>query len=348
MLITLSQGINAYLDSPNLPLEFKLIGFNPEPWTPADVLVWQKLMSLDLSMNMGEEIQRLTLNVTRGLSRERIAELWPDYPPDGPLILPSYRYPNTTTKKRGESSSFSPKDEFFHYDRIKPIQTQSQSETPDFSPLHSTLSFLKHITGYDFSHTGPRASNNWVVHGNLTATNKPFLANDPHLGFSVPSIWILFHISCPTIEAIGATFAGMPGVVIGRNRDIAWGVTNVGADVQDLYILEEGENENSYMYHNQSMNYTIRREVIKIRDDKDYELLIKETLYGPVISDAYKIPIQQKVALRWTALDGNDTTYVENLFLLYFEQDHLTHICEIMFYQREFEIEFLLFLLFIN
>ncbi|WP_243090681.1 penicillin acylase family protein [Thermus neutrinimicus] len=149
------------------------------------------------------------------------------------------------------------------------------------------------------------ASNNWVVAGSRTVTGKPFLANDPHLRLGAPSLWFLMALEAPGYRAIGASLPGVPGIVIGRNDRIAWGVTNVGADVQDLYLLEDVEGK-GYRYKGRVVPYRVREERIPIKGGKEEVLRVRETVYGPVITDALENPPRVPMALRWVSLDEED------------------------------------------
>lgn len=149
------------------------------------------------------------------------------------------------------------------------------------------------------------ASNNWVVAGSRTVTGKPFLANDPHLRLGAPSLWFLMALEAPGYRVIGASLPGVPGIVIGRNDRIAWGVTNVGADVQDLYLLEDVEGK-GYRYKGQVLPYRVREERIPVKGGKEEVLRVRETVYGPVITDALENPPQVPMALRWVSLDEED------------------------------------------
>ncbi len=272
-----TDGINAYLTSgPPLPVEFKLLGFKPEPWTPADVLVWQKMMSYDLSGNMDEELIRYRL-LARGLSKERIEQLWPDFPIDTPVIL-----------------------------RSVPARPQPEEEPEAPTPAPSGQKPLEELLA--LSAALPKtaaASNNWVVAGSRSVSGKPLLADDPHLGLSAPSVWILMELESPTYHASGATFPGLPTVVIGRNDHIAWAVTNHHADVQDLYVLEE--KDGGYLYKGEVRPYQIRREVIAVKGGEPVELTVRESVYGPVISDVVDAR-GNVLALRWTSLEPEDET----------------------------------------
>jgi penicillin amidase len=149
------------------------------------------------------------------------------------------------------------------------------------------------------------ASNNWVVAGSRTTTGKPLLADDPHLGLGAPSLWFLMALEAPGLKVVGASLPGVPGIVIGHNGRIAWGVTNVGADVQDLYLLEDVEGR-GYRHRGQVVPYRVREERIRVKGGKEEVLRVRETLYGPVITDALKDPPRTPMALRWVSLDPED------------------------------------------
>ena len=266
-------GINAYLDSdPGLPPEFRLLGHQPEPWRPADVLVWAKMMSFDLSNNYDTELENRRLR-SRGLSPGRIRELTPPYPEDAPTVLRDA----TPAPPDGEEA------------RLGALLEQYRAQ-PKFV----------------------EASNNWVVSGERTASGEPLLADDPHLGLQSPSLWYLAHLESPTLEAVGATLPGLPGVVIGRNDRIAWGVTNVGADVQDLYVLDETSDGRGYRYAGGVEPYRTREEVIRVKGAEDITLDMRETVHGPVVSgvvgDTAAEADGAPLALRWTSLESEDRT----------------------------------------
>ncbi|MCY4496708.1 MAG: penicillin acylase family protein [Rhodospirillaceae bacterium] len=157
-------------------------------------------------------------------------------------------------------------------------------------------------------------SNNWAIDGTRTATGKPLLANDPHLGLGVPSVWYLAHLDCPEFRAIGATLPGVAGIILGRNDRIAWGFTNLNADVQDLYVekLATGD-PNSYVTPDGPRPLAIHPEVVHVRDADDLRFDARETIHGPVISyasprTADAAESSHVISLAWTALRRGDTT----------------------------------------
>ena len=163
------------------------------------------------------------------------------------------------------------------------------------------------------------ASNSWALAGAHTASGKPLLANDPHLGLSAPNVWYFAHLHAPGLNAIGATLPGVPGVVLGRNDRIAWAATNTGPDVQDLY-LERLDAAGRYLTPQGPMAFTTLRETLKVNGAEDEPLDIRLSRHGPVISDVVSnaldaIPRGHALAFAWTALAEDDTS-LQTLFKL--------------------------------
>ncbi|MDV2997246.1 MAG: Penicillin acylase 2 proenzyme [Chroococcidiopsis sp. SAG 2025] len=291
-----TQGVNAYLNQ-NLPLseEFQQLGYKPEPWQPSDVLALQKLQSLGLSTNFESELFRSQL-LARGLSFERIQELFPLYTGNVTILQPEdiEKNPGLTASTRAER------------------QGERGRSVPALPTIYDTLTNSGQATVKStlalsqlFSPT-PLASNNWVVAGDRTTTGKPLLANDPHLRLQIPSTWYLVDLKSPTFKAIGASLPGQPGVAIGRNRHITWGATSLLADVQDLYILAETPDRKGYVYKDRFLPYQVRTETIKVLGRDDVVVSVRESVYGPVISDA--LEISQPMALQWVSLAQEDNS----------------------------------------
>ncbi len=148
-------------------------------------------------------------------------------------------------------------------------------------------------------------SNNWVVSGDKTKSGKPILADDPHLGLSTPSIWYQMHLQSPQQNVNGVIFAGIPGIILGHNEDIAWGVTNVGPDVQDLYIeIPNPDNPTQFRYDGQWEQAEVRDEPIRVKDGETVDFEVVVTRHGPIMTDlAFKEtePTAQ-FSMQWTAL----------------------------------------------
>ena len=166
----------------------------------------------------------------------------------------------------------------------------------------------------------------WVISGSRTATGKPILCNDPHLGIELPSVWYEVGLHCNQIrpdcgfDVTGFSFPGVPGIIIGHNKHIAWGFTNVGPDVQDLYIEKlNPANNQQYEVNGQWVDIKVRHETVGVSDGSPVDLTVRMTRHGPVISDRYhdlesvhkslgvEFPKPYAIAFRWTALESAGT-----------------------------------------
>lgn len=278
-----AQGVNAYLHAHknNLPLEFVLLGHQPTDWTPLDTLVWGKVMAYDLGGNYTEELLRAALQQELGEAGMRA--LMPDYPTSGPFIIPG---------------------------NVKNFAQQTSMRAPTTAPLDigspnfSKLIARNELFGVLDEGTG---SNNWVIDGTKSTTGKPLLANDPHLGIQMPSVWYVNALHCNTVSdacpfnVVGYSFPGVPGVIIGHNDRIAWGVTNVGPDVQDLYIEKiNPANPNQYEYMGKWEDMETVNEIIKVQGGDDVPLIVKLTRHGPIMTDVLD-GVTAPLALQWTA-----------------------------------------------
>jgi len=306
LLESYAAGVNAYLatQSPSdLSFEYSILeltnhGYTPEPWTPAQSLAWGKVMAWDLGGNHGAEIGRaLALGV---MVPERVNQLYPAYPGDRhPYIVES----NSTSASAVEATHL----------------TSADLRTPLLSAAH-VIDALGRIAGGGLE--SGIGSNSWAVSGRHTDTGNPLLMNDPHLSAQMPSIWYQVGLHCNAVtddcpfDVAGFSFAGVPGVIIGHNADIAWGFTNVGPDVQDLYIEKiNPENPNQYEYMGEWLDMDIRTETLVVAGGDDETVDVRSTIHGPIISDVYEPledftdtgldkPEQFAIAMRWTALDG--------------------------------------------
>jgi len=184
---------------------------------------------------------------------------------------------------------------------------------PDFASLYAQAPIQQ--AAASIPDIGPKgASNNWVVDGSWTTSGKPLLANDPHLGMLAPSVWYLAHLAYPDRHVVGATIAGVPSVILGRNNWIAWGYTNTGPDTQDLYVEKlNPDNPDEYLTPDGYATFEVRTEILKVRFGKDETLIVRSTRHGPVLPDTFfgadkVIPPEHVIALAWTALASPDLT----------------------------------------
>lgn len=272
-----ADGVNAWIaEGHTLPPEFILLGFSPEPWSVFDSLVWMKMMQYDLGGDY--EMELLRAQAGAALGPERAAQILPAYPEDGVLILPEGVPGVGGAALDGASAT-----------ALLDIRKQMQA--------------LIGITGRE------KGSNDWVIGGSRTETGMPLLADDPHLSTSIPSIWYLAEVQGDTLHVTGATFPSLPLFPIGHNAQIAWGVTNMGPDVQDLYLERVNpESLNQVEVNGAWEDMTIVTEEIIVNGwDAPLQWAARATRNGPLLSDV--TPTASTVALRWTALDPDDTTF---------------------------------------
>ena len=314
-------GVNAFIAANRggrLPPEFSLLRFEPEPWTGADVIGWGKMMAWDLSANYALELLRHDIAAKVGI--DRLQDLMPGYPADGPTIIKDSRLP-------------SPPATPHEHDALGGTPPEPQQRPAGTAPtrsgwLHATTESLTTTIGRTLltGHTEGLGSNNWVVAGSLTTSGKPLLANDPHLAPHIPSLWYLAHLKAGEFEVSGATLPGAPAVVIGRNRTIAWGVTNVAADVQDLYRERLDPAGRRAEFRGTWEPLRVITETIAIKGEESVLIDVRLSRHGPLVSDAINAnnaarragptldPIEP-LAFRWTALDDDDTSVLAFLKL---------------------------------
>ncbi len=289
MILAYTEGINDYiksLDKRKLPVEYKLLDFKPENWTPVKCALLLKQMSAVLAMGSDEFYMT---NVLNKYGPAITKDLFPDYPFKEDPIIPV-----------GTKWDFNP---------------ISIPPTPkSFTEMMSTgIATKQKVEGI--------GSNNWAVSGVKTASGFPVLANDPHLDLSLPSIWYQIQLHAPGINTYGVSLPGAPGVIIGFNQNIAWGVTNVAADVLDFYQIKfKDDKHQSYWYNNKWNATSPRYETIKIKGGKDIVDTVYYTHHGPIVyfqksdySKAKNVPTGH--ALRWIAHDKSNelkTFYLMN------------------------------------
>ena len=314
ILDSYAQGVNAYLadhTGSELSLEYAVLKLlNPdyqvEAWQPLHSLTWAKAMAWDLRGNMDDEIERAIL--LKSLGAERVAELFPPYPAEHPLIV---------TRGNGESI----------LDRGAAVSAGFASVVTSLdSPLSNLAVRIDALDGLIGPSGSGVGSNSWVVSGERTSTGKPLLANDTHLSAQMPSIWYEIGLHCtPQVETCpfnvtGFSFAGAPGVIIGHNARIAWGFTNLGPDVMDLYIEKlNPANPDQYEVNGEWVDMVKVQETIQIAGGEPVELTVRYTRHGPVVSETYgkldgfseaagvELPASYAISLRWTALEVSHT-----------------------------------------
>lgn len=292
-----ARGVNAYiasLDDKSLPIEFRILQYKPRDWRAADSVIVGKILADALSSTWRSDLLRAS---QQDLPKEKFADLTNQITPYDVVLFGK----DAKNAERGMlNAEFSP---------IPNKRFMSRAEELD-RVRESSLSRIG-MYAEDLA-----ASNNWVISGKRTADGRPLLANDPHLLPSAPGIWYLTHLSIPTMRVSGVTFPGVPGIVLGHNEHVAWGATNVGPDVQDLYI-ETFDADGKYKTPTGMAAGVTRREEIKVRSNPlkpDTEIVfldVVETRNGPIIlEDGGK-----KYALKWTARDPKNSEFESFYFL---------------------------------
>ena len=304
-----AQGINAYwAHTDRLPTpEFAVLGEDPREaakagqyWLPEDSVGWALIMALDLGGNWANE--RVRAQLAQRLPTEAIWQLMPPYPGEPPATATDF------AQMYKRLSIYSDED-----------LAQAQPLGPD--ALHAVTRWVKGL-----GHTQGLGSNNWVVSGQRTQSGLPLLANDPHLGLTAPAIWYVAHLQATEtpegespLNVVGATLPGLPFVVLGRTAGVAWGFTNTGPDVQDLYLEQIDPNDASRYRLPKPADadaawapFQVREEIIRVKGEDDVRVQVRSTRHGPVVSDlpGYEWLDRQRyaMALRWSALDPDNAT----------------------------------------
>ncbi|MFB7240545.1 penicillin acylase family protein [Streptomyces sp. NPDC056269] len=337
-----AEGVNAYLkdrDPADVSVEYAALALTNdyaiEPWTPVDSVAWLKAMAWDLRGNMQDEIDRSLM--TSRMSASQIKQLYPDYPyalhqpiVDGGAVDEStgkFDPKGSAGDGDGDLTTGETPGDVPGSGSDSSGSSGSSGSSSGGSGAQSQLGALSEVLDGVPALLGPNGngigSNSWVVSGQYTTSGKPLLANDPHLAPQLPSLWYQMGLHCRSVSATcrydvsGYTFSGMPGVIIGHNDKIAWGLTNLGADVTDLYLEKIGPD--GYLVDGKVKPFTVRDETIKVAGGEDRTITVRSTERGPLVSDrssdlekvGQKAPVGNAapdrgtgygVSLQWTAL----------------------------------------------
>jgi penicillin amidase len=313
-LMAYARGVNASIiaQRDHLPIEFRLLGYKPAPWTPRDSLLVELAMFQDLTNQFPGKLGREALSAH--LPPELVADLYPvgswrDHPPGAPIPDVTAQQPEIKDVPLDESQSKMqgpagvPPAQY-------PAQHPAQYLAPDLAPLQRTLALFDRPCA-----TCVAGSNSWAVAGSRTASGKPMLSNDMHLALQVPGVWYEADLEAPlpaplaAFHATGVTLPGAPFIVAGHNAHVAWGFTNLGADVQDLYIEHTRGTPSGAQYETATGEWLPMKyhaETIHVRGSSDVVLNVPLTRHGnmdtPVIS--VLVPGETRtLSLRWTIYD---------------------------------------------
>jgi penicillin amidase len=314
-----ADGVNAYIrqvESPEkMSLEYTVLqrrnpSYRVEPWTPVDSLAWLKALAWDLRGDYNDELTRARLS-RRGVSLRQIALLYPPYPYDRnqPILSADDWAPDSARDEATDQAA-----------SATPPALAALRSTDGASAVDAAVAALDAAPS-TLGRGDDIGSNSWVVSGSRTTTGKPLLANDPHLALSIPGIWSQVNLQCRQVtqacpfRVSGFTFSGVPGVVIGHNEHIAWGMTNLRPDVTDFYL--EQVSGDTYLRDGERVALQQRQETIKVAGGADVSITVRSTVHGPIMSDVSAVvdeagdrvvvrgaPQSNRyaVSLAWTAL----------------------------------------------
>ena len=278
-----ADGVNAYidqLDPKDYPVEYKMLGYKPESWSPQKTALLLMYMT---KMLAGGDDDLENTNTLRLIGKENFELLFPDFFDINDPVIP-----------KETDWSF-----------IDVPQTPSPGNEAILDTIKETIPKPHPDNG----------SNNWAVSAAKSATGNPILANDPHLGLNLPSIWFVMQLSTPEYKAFGATIPGALGVISGFNQHIAWGETNATRDVIDWYKIEFNSSRTQYKYDGNWKDVKLRIEEIKIRGQKAYLDTVLYTHHGPVVYDKnFKSDSEWSgYAMKWVGHEGgnNQKTFIQ-------------------------------------
>src|SRR5689334_3923096 len=277
-----ARGVNTFINTHKrtLPLEFRVLRYSPKPWAVEDSILIADQMVSTLSTSPQAALTRE--KILAKLGPELTADLyvnssWRDHPPTQPMPALDQAPPEEDKPSPSSVTSI-------------PVSDNSSADElwvklPILAPLFRNELF-------------PIGSNNWVVSGAHTVSGKPLLSNDMHLGHQMPNLWYEVHLKCGKVDVVGVTLPGLPYVIVGHNQRIAWGFTNVGGTVEDVY-LETFNSDGKYLAPQGWKEPDRRREMIHVKGRPDEFVDVVATRHGPIITSL--LPGETRtVALRWT------------------------------------------------
>jgi penicillin amidase len=278
-LLGYTAGVNAYinqLEVKDYPVEFKLLGYKPEAWQPINTMYMLEQMTFTLA---GRSNELNMTNVLKKYGKDVVDQLFPDYPMlrESPIIPKGTKWDFKQLPVPVENPEILSAESLSY--RKKPKNTLGKRE-PKFEGL---------------------GSNNWAIGPEKSITGYPILANDPHLDLSLPSIWYQAQLHAPDLNVCGVSLPGIPGIIIGFNQNVAWGLTNVDADVFDLYKIKFKDDTRNFYWHDHRWKPTRKRtELIYVKGEKDpIREEVVYTHHGPVTDTDYSSEKYPTLAVKW-------------------------------------------------
>ena len=264
------EGVNAYLDQTTiLPPEFLALRHRPEAWRAEDSIL--VILGMFQTLNGQEQDERMVSVMEKALPAELLTFLTPDTDPYATVLTggPFARRLNPTIP----------------LDAIKKLPDSEEYAVNAHVDAENVVA----------------GSNNWVVAGSKTLDGRAIIANDMHLGLNIPNVWYRAELSYEQRQIYGVTLPGVPGLIVGANNDVAWGFTNVTADLLDLIRLETHPDQpNLYRTPQGWQTFAQHTEIIKVKDAPDIEISLRDSIWGPVSDQPL---LGQAVAIKWTALE---------------------------------------------
>jgi penicillin G amidase len=279
-----TAGVNSFINSisySSLPLEYRLLNYYPEQWSNLKTALFLKYMSYDLT---GGDNDIEYSNAKSVFTKEQMSQLYPLFHDSLEPIIP----PNTMFQPASVSTSIPADADSLYFSWIDSVSVVTPKQERG------------------------KGSNNWAVSGTLTASGKPILCNDPHLGLNLPSLWYEMQITTPEYSAYGVSFPGSPSIIIGFNDSIAWGVTNAARDVKDYFRVQfKDESRQQYLFENEWKSTELKMEEYRIKGRPSFRDTVAYTMFGPVMYDeSYDGTGRTKgytnLAVRWKAHDPSN------------------------------------------
>jgi penicillin G amidase len=302
-----SDGVNYFINShiKKLPLEFDVLNYKPEIWKPEHSVMLIRLLGWELNLSWYTDF--MFGEIVKKYGFEKAKDFFPNYPEDAPFIIPAEKKSNENLKLSDSTKKISELKIEDGYKKLVDLGCDFFKTNLDF----------RNILGIKGTHIG---SNSWVISGKKSENKKPILANDPHLVLQSPSKWYEVELINKSDNFFfgGFSIPGVPGVAIGYNNVISWGITNLMNDDADFYILKrDSTNHNKYIYKDISYTIDSTTESIKIKDVKDeVYFTVYHTKLGPVISNlsktgfmdnkGFKTNSNELLTFRWTGFDFSD------------------------------------------
>ncbi len=267
-----AAGVNAFIEShkTDYPIEFSLLKYKPEKWRIEDSIAFTRLMAWKLSFSW--YVEPVLSELVARLGPQRAREVFPDFPKQGPLVIPQ---------------------------QTRPFWSEVQHFLKAGELVHNLLGI----------HGGRIGSNAWAVSGRRTECGKPILANDPHLELMTPAIWYEMHLSSPSLDVAGVTLPGVPGVVIGHNQNIAWGLTNGMVDDVDFYVERINPQDSTQYWDGRNwLTFETVIEEIAVKDGQTVTLEIRSTRNGIVVSDMHPVWANgtDVISMKWVGQTPTD------------------------------------------